>query len=287
MAGCATLSIGGLPLLLSGGDSVASAMALPGMAVFRTDAAADAPIRLQLDEDLPAVPCRWLYRFDIAEGTAECRFGIDADGVYHYTFGEAGRLRYDPRQADTVCLGPMGDPALLRFALWTAYAMAALPRGAMPVHSSAVVYRGKAVLCLGESGTGKSTHTRLWMEHVAGSRLLNDDSPILRVEEGAAVAYGSPWSGKTPCFHQRRFAVAALLRLEQRPANSIRRLATVEAFTALQPSCPPALAHDEHCTDLMVSLIGDILGQVPVYRMGCRPDAEAALLSCHTIFPPR
>ena len=277
------LSIGGLTLALNGRESVALAMRIPGMEAFHTDAESGEVVELYLDEPLALPVCRGLHRFDIADGTAECCFGIDAEGVYHYTFGDEGRLRFDPRQPDTVRVSRLADPNLLRFALWTAYAMAGLHRSAVPVHSSVVVCQGRAVLCLGESGTGKSTHTGLWLKHIEGSHLLNDDSPILRTEGNEVVVYGSPWSGKAPCFRQERVPVAALLRLEQKPENRIRRLGTLEAFTALHPSCPPALAHDERCTDLVVDFIGRVISRVPVYRLGCLPDADAARLAYNTI----
>jgi hypothetical protein len=79
--------------------------------------------------------------------------------------------------------------------------------------------------------------------------------------------------------------VAGLLRLEQRPANTIRRLGSVEAFAALQPSCPPSLARDERCMDLLVQFISNVLQHVPAYRMGCLPDADAAHLSHDTLMP--
>ena len=49
------------------------------------------------------------------------------------------------------------------------------------IHTSTIVYKGKAMLALGESGTGKSTHTRLICEHHKEAQLLNDDSPIVRI----------------------------------------------------------------------------------------------------------
>lgn len=284
--GTAALSIGGIGLTLDGGGSLARALALPGMRVFEVpgEDGIEGGVAVRLDRPAAVPECRWLHRFDIADGQAECRFGIDAEGVYHFTFGDEGHLRFDPRHADRVELDTITGPSLLRFALWTAYAMAGLWRGAVPVHASVVVWQGRAVPCLGESGTGKSTHTRLWTDHFDGAWLLNDDSPILRVRDGRVWAFGSPWSGKSPCFRREGVPVAALIRLEQRPENSIRRLNTIEAFTALQPSCPPALAHDERCTDLMVDFIGGVISGVPLYRLGCRPDREAAELSRNTIF---
>ena len=283
MHGSATLTIGGIPLTLVGGDSLARALTLPSMEVFRSNNADGDGIRLCLDTPLTLPECRWLHRFDIADGATGCGFGVDTEGIYHYSFGDSGLMRFDPRQPDRVEVSPIANPSLLHFVLWTAYSMAGLWHSAVPVHSSVVVCHGRAVLCLGESGTGKSTHTALWVNHIEGSYLLNDDSPILRVEAGEAVVYGSPWSGKTPCFRQERVPVAALLRLEQRPENAIRRLGTVEAFTALQPSCPPALTHDERTMDLLVDFIGGVIHNTPVYRLGCRPDANAARLAYSTI----
>jgi hypothetical protein len=282
MATGVTLTIGGLTLTVSGGDSVAKALALPGMGAFRGETNGN-DVHLRLDERVELPECRWLHRFDIMEETAECRFGVDASGIYYYTFGDSGLLRFDPRTPGTVSLNTIDDPNILRFALWTAYSMAGLWRDAVPVHSSVVVCRGRAVMCLGESGTGKSTHTALWMKHIDGCHLLNDDSPILRVEDDGVFVYGSPWSGKTPCYRQERVPVAALLRLEQRPENKIRRLGTIESFTALHPSCPPALAHDELCTDRMVDFIGGVISRVPVYSLGCLPDEGAARLAFNTL----
>lgn len=276
-----TLSIGGLALALEGGESLRHVMMLPGMSFFISDAEPD--VHVSLDADVALRPCRQLHRFDIADGTAECRFGIDADGVYHYDFGEGRRMCYDPRRPDYAVLSPIADPSILRFAMWTAYSMLGLGRRRVPVHSSTVVCDGRAVMCLGESGTGKSTHTRLWLENIPDTYLLNDDSPILAVEGDEVAVYGSPWSGKTHCYHQERLPVAALLRLMQRPENSIEHLGVLQSFAALQPSCPPCLAREERCMDLLVTFISDVISRTSVYRMGCLPDADAARLSHKTI----
>lgn len=284
MATQAHLSIGGLDLCLDGSESLRRALSLPGFDRFSSSTAPRHPLRISLDRHIDLPDCRWLHRFDLAEGQAEARFGIDIEGVYFHTFGNEGTLRFDSRQPDEVLCSGITQPDVLRFALWTAYSLAGLWHSALPIHASAVVYRDKAVPCLGESGTGKSTHTRLWVEHIEGCHLLNDDSPILSVADGTARLYGSPWSGKTPCYRQENFPVAALLRLEQAPHNSIRQLGTIEAFGALQPSCPPALAHDERCLDRIAAFLSTILEHTPVYRLQCLPDAEAAHLSFNTIY---
>jgi hypothetical protein len=177
-----------------------------------------------------------------------------------------------------------GDMDMLRFALWMALAMLSLPSKMTLVHSSTIVHQGKAVLFLGESGTGKSTHTRLWLKSIPDAHLLNDDSPVLAMENGEAVVYGSPWSGKTHCYHQLRFPLAGVVRLSQAPYNSIRRLSVVESFSALHPSCPPALAQDDMFQDLMVDMLSDVLSVVPVFHLECLPDEDAAWTSHDAIF---
>ena len=44
---------------------------------------------------------------------------------------------------------------LYRFALWVGYGLMTLPYQTVAIHSSCIVYKDKAVLFLGESGTGK------------------------------------------------------------------------------------------------------------------------------------
>lgn len=279
------LAIGGLALRLEGGASVELAMDLPGMSVFALHDDREPSITIALDATLPTVPMQELHRFEILDGTGECRFGIDTEGVYHYRFSPSEEVRFDPRRPAEAQVTAMDGDYKLRFALWLAYCMTGADRGRLPIHSSVVVCDGRAVLCLGESGTGKSTHTRLWLEHIPNTHLLNDDSPILCANsEGAAVVYGSPWSGKTHCYRQEHYPVAGLLRLEQRPENSIRRLATIEAFAALQPSCPPAMARDERCLDLTVRFVSTVIQHTPAYRLGCLPNADAARLSHQTIY---
>ena len=176
------------------------------------------------------------------------------------------------------------DADMLRFALWIALSMMSASSKMTLVHSSTIVHQGRAVLFLGESGTGKSTHTRLWMKSIPDAHLLNDDSPVLAVENGEAVVYGSPWSGKTHCYHQLRFPLAGVVRLSQAPYNSIRRLSIIEAFSALHPSFPPALAQDDRFQDMLVDMLSEVLSLVPVFHLECLPDEDAAWTSRDAIF---
>ena len=176
------------------------------------------------------------------------------------------------------------NTTLARFGIWIMFGIVIAPLGGIAIHSSVVVKDGKAVLCLGESGTGKSTHTRLWRENIYGAKLLNDDSPIIRSIDGKSIVYGSPWSGKTHCYINRSVPVQALLRLSQAPHNKIRRLPALAAIGAVLPSCPPAFAYDNYLQDNICNTVSEILASTPVYHLECLPNAAAAELSYTTIF---
>ncbi|MCL2650098.1 MAG: hypothetical protein FWD60_03600 [Candidatus Azobacteroides sp.] len=172
----------------------------------------------------------------------------------------------------------------LHYAYWLLFGIAALSRQTVSIHSSAVMHQGKSVLFLGESGTGKSTHTRLWLNHLPDTELLNDDSPFIRIEaNGSIEAHGSPWSGKTPCYKNKQTPVAAFVRLSQAPYNRIRRLKGVEAIGALLPSCPFAFAYDKELSESIYAILSHVLLQSPVYHLECLPDANAAQLVYSTL----
>lgn len=175
------------------------------------------------------------------------------------------------------------DPSLLRFGLWVMFGLAINPLHAIAIHSSVIVKDGGAVMFLGESGTGKSTHTRLWRENIDGAKLLNDDSPIIRCVDGVPTVFGSAWSGKTPCYINKSFPIRGIVRLSQAPHNAMRRQSTISALGALLPSCPPSFAYDSELQDNICDTLSEVLAKVPVYHLECLPDAAAAQLSHNTI----
>lgn len=179
-----------------------------------------------------------------------------------------------------------GTPAERRYGLDTAlmllYAFASAGRDTLLIHASAVEYAGKAYLFLGKSGTGKSTHTRLWTENIAGAALLNDDNPIIRVKDDGIYVYGSPWSGKTPCYLNRKVAAGAFVRLHQAPYNDIRPLHGIKAYAALLPSCS-CMKWDMAMSEGVHRTLSRVIERVAVYDMDCLPDREAAMLAWETI----
>ena len=146
-------------------------------------------------------------------------------------------------------------------------------------HSSCVTYQGRAYLFLGKSGTGKSTHSGLWLKHIAGSELLNDDNPVVKVGEDGARVYGSPWSGKTPCYKNDSAPIGAFVQIKQKPENRIGWELPLQAFAVLLPSMS-TMKWDERVYRGVCDSVGKLIEQVPLYTLGCRPDQEAAEV-CH------
>lgn len=286
--------IAGCRIRTAGRDSDLVALGLKAFRPFEVAYDPAAPtaaiIEMNLSPHIDAERVRELTRFDLEGwGGAECIFGrTDKDYVLHIVGPDGGELLFvynrESNRAQCNVSRDVPDMSAVRFGLWFMTALATVGHNVTPVHSSAIVCNGRAVLFLGESGTGKSTHTRLWRENIDGAVLLNDDSPFVGFVDGRATAFGAPWSGKTPCYKQEHYPIAAIVRLSQAPHNAIRPLRSVHAIGALLPSLTPAFGYDDELQDRMLATLSKIISQVPVYHLECLPDAAAARLSYDTVF---
>lgn len=172
---------------------------------------------------------------------------------------------------------------LFSFFLLLIYGIVSSAHDTMPLHAAVVKVGGKAVLFLGESGTGKSTHARFWKEIRPKSCLLNDDNPVVRIQKNKVWVYGSPWSGKTPCYRNEQVEVAAIVRLNQAAENKIERLTGKDALCAVLPSFPLLFNYDTMLSDRLHSFLSKLLLQTPVYSLGCLPESKAAELVNNTL----
>lgn len=278
-------------LRLRGAASDLVAMGLRGFAPFEVEPKGEALLTVDTacDVGLEGREYDILTEFDFEEGQARCTFGRNAQEWVFYIAAEGQPTHiflYDRHGVGVRSnAGTVGyNPSFMRFGLWFVLNIATVQHLTAAVHSSVIVKDGRAVMFLGESGTGKSTHTRLWRESVEGATLLNDDSPFVSVEDGRAVVYGSPWSGKTPCYKAERYPLLAVVRLSQAPHNRIRPLRGVQAIGALLPSLPPAFAFDAELEEHTLATLSAVLRGVKAYHLECLPNGEAARLSCETVF---
>lgn len=163
------------------------------------------------------------------------------------------------------------------------FAFATAPLNMLEMHASVVMKDGVGYLFLGKSGTGKSTHSSLWIKHVPNTELLNDDNPVVKVEaDGNVVVYGSPWSGKTPCYRNASARVGAFVQIRQAPKNVIQRQSVTESFVSIYTSCS-GMKWDCEMNDGLFDTLQKIISQVPCYVLDCLPDEEAARLCSNTV----
>lgn len=206
--------------------------------------------------------------------------------IYGYDGALAARMASSARFEENRAWIAEGDVAMKEFGfnntLMIAFAFASAYHGTLMMHSSVVAKEGVGYMFLGKSGTGKSTHSSLWLKYLDGYHLLNDDNPVLRVSGSEVTVYGSPWSGKTPCYRQEKARVGALVMLEQKPYNKISRESVVVALSSLLCSCS-VMIWDRSSYDCIMRTIEQVITLVGVHHLECLPDEAAARLSNETI----
>jgi hypothetical protein len=150
--------------------------------------------------------------------------------------------------------------------------------GGIMLHSSAVVVDGRAYLFTAASGTGKSTHTALYLREF-GERayILNDDKPAIRFEDGGFYAYGTPWSGKHDFSANERVPVGGICVLSRGEKNEISRIYGKAAILGIysQTLRPQSAKY----MDKVLSIIEKMIEKIPVWDLKCNMEPEAARLS--------
>ena len=170
----------------------------------------------------------------------------------------------------------------LNNALMLIFAFASSLHHTLLIHASLVRQNGRGYAFIAKSGTGKSTQVSLWLRYLPGCDLMNDDNPVVRVVDGLPYIYGSPWSGKTPCYRNVKARLGAITRIDRAPQNSIERLSPVEAFASLLPSCS-SMKWDEDIYNRICDTVSLIVESTGIYTLHCLPDREAAELCKATI----
>lgn len=185
-------------------------------------------------------------------------------------------LSADFKASKLYVLRPQEAEFALNNSLMLQYAFATATLGTLEMHASTVVNNGKAYLFLAKSGTGKSTHSKMWLKAIPGTHLMNDDNPVVRTfADGRVIAYGSPWSGKTPCYKNESFPVGAFVRIVRAPENHLEKMSVVEAYASVYSSCSGFKA-DRAMGDGLHSAISAAIQGAPSFAMHCLPDEDAA-----------
>lgn len=268
--------------------SVNSMALLPSFGAFRYDGEVGSCLfTLTVDDSTKPVAERELIRkFDTGNGDTL---------VYHLADGGYQFIIRDIRNRDCCLLIANSDFSFCRCALngdWVmrsfglndalmlVFAFAGAYRKTILIHASTILYKGYGYPFIAESGTGKSTHSSLWLKHVDNCELMNDDNPIVRImDDGQPYIFGSPWSGKTPCYRPVWARLGAVTRIERASQNRIEKLSPVHAFASMLPACS-SMKWDSVIYNHLCDAVTRVIETTPIYTLYCLPDQEAALL-CH------
>ena len=170
---------------------------------------------------------------------------------------------------------PYDERILERYAVHALLAEQLVHHGVLLMHGSALCMDEQAYLFTAPSGTGKSTHARLWRE-AFGDRvwMINDDKPMLRVEEGGVTVWGTPWDGKHHLSRNASAPLKAIVQIVRDKENRIFPMTKAEAFPLLMQQ---SYASTDPAAQLMIlELEKRILNTIPFYVLHCNMDPEAA-----------
>lgn len=171
------------------------------------------------------------------------------------------------------------DEYLETLALYRKIVTEALKSDVLLIHGSAVAVDGKAYIFTAESGTGKSTHTRLWRELLGEKAvMINDDKPLIRVKDGKVIAYGSAWNGKHKLGNNVSAELSAICILKRGDTNKIRKIDDVKSVFPyiLQQTFRPK---DRENMIKTVELLDKVLENVNLYELYCNTELDAARVS--------
>lgn len=157
----------------------------------------------------------------------------------------------------------------------------------MMLHASAVAVDNEAYLFSAPSGTGKSTHTRLWLEKF-GERafILNDDKPIIRILDDGIYAYGAPWCGSSDIGRNAKVPLKAICFIERAEHNRIKRMTAADGMPIIMNmfyqtfrqldryDCMTPITRENAAKYL--DIIAELIESMPIYQMSCNMDPEAA-----------
>lgn len=159
-----------------------------------------------------------------------------------------------------------------------------LDRNCVLFHCSAVAVDGKAYLFTAASGTGKSTHTRMWRQHFGGRAVMvNDDKPILRIKDDGIYVCGTPWCGKHGLQTNVEVPVQGICILRRGEENMIRKISAIDGYPDLYKQTYRPGEKDKMLKTL--SMIKQMAERLPLYEMHCTISEEAAVMAWERMKP--
>lgn len=274
-------------------DDVTGFNLIPSLEPFRLDSKdeGDCLFSLTVDNELRPLPKSERQRIRIFDtGNGDTVVDRLSDGGYQYIIrdvygSDCCLLICNADFSDCRC-ALAGDIDNRRFglnnALMLVFAFAGSFHDTLLIHASLVRHRGKGYAFIAKSGTGKSTQVSNWLRVITDCDLMNDDNPIVRVINGKVIIYGSPWSGKTPCYRNVSALLGAITRIERDANNYVERMAPLDAFGSFLPSCS-AMKWEKGLYHRICDTVTAVVSTIPIYTLHCTAAPESALVCCDAI----
>lgn len=148
-----------------------------------------------------------------------------------------------------------------------------LQHNMLTFHGVLMEYEGKGIIISADSGTGKTTHARLWRDS-RNALIINGDRAVCQKQGNTWIGIGTPWSGTSGEQINRQVNIRVVVVLERDKKNEAEHMTEMEAFGALLPQIQYP-AWDVELAGKMMELLGDFLTEIPIIRLKCRPDLDA------------
>ena len=143
----------------------------------------------------------------------------------------------------------------------------------LTIHSALIEYQGAAFAVCAPSGVGKTTHARLWRD-AKNALILNGDRTVCEKVGGQWIAYGTPWSGTSGDQINRQAPLKAVVILNRSEENKVQKLSKMDAFRKIFPQLVYP-SWNQELTGIIMDILNQLLEDIPVYCLYCRPDREA------------
>ena len=261
-------------------------MLLPSFAPFIIEGNHDSSrlLRLTVVQNLKRVPedeCHLIREVDTGNGMT--RVDKLNDGGYQFIVrnvqGRACALLITSPRFDDCKVALRGSLGVMRFALNNAlmltYAFSSAFHDTLLIHASVIRHNNKAYAFTAKSGTGKSTQVANWLRYIPDCDMVNDDNPVIRIIDGKPYLFGSPWSGKTPCYRNIQADLGAILLIERDEYNHVSPMQPLTAFSTLITACS-AMKWDEDLYQMVCQTCSRFVETITMATLHCLPDKESA-----------
>jgi len=205
----------------------------------------------------------------LTDAPADFAVSVTAEDIFHEKI-----VNIREAQIEGIPIVDYPDPYLETLAVYRKIATKMLDYDTFLMHGAVVAVGDKAWIFTASSGTGKTTHIKLWLDNIPGSYVVNGDKPLIHIGDECTV-YGTPWAGKEGMNKNMGVKLCGIVILNRGIENSIEKVPMTKILpTLIQQSYRPK---DKTDLEKTLSLLSRMGKKIPMYQLYCNMDPDAAL----------